>query len=77
MSTCLTDIRSKSPVISNLIKGVQLAIKGYTQGELSLAVRQERQALIIEKRNLIAQLTAINDRLVKLDTAENLLEGEF
>lgn len=52
-------------------------IKGFTQGELSLAVRQEKQALVIEKRYLTSQLTAINDRLAELDIAEGLLEGEF
>lgn len=52
-------------------------IKGFTQGELSLAVRQEKQALIIEKRYLTSQLTKINDRIAELDIAEGLLEGEF
>jgi hypothetical protein len=54
-----------------------MAIKGFTQRELWLAVRQERQALIIEKRRMTTRLTEINSRLAALDTAEGLLEGEF
>lgn len=52
-------------------------IKGFTQGELWLAVRQERQALVTEKRRVTARLTEINTRLAELETAEGLLEGEF
>lgn len=52
-------------------------IKGYTQGELALAVRQERMALIVEKRYLTTLLKTVTDRLAELDIAEGLLEGEF
>lgn len=56
---------------------MRTTIKGYTQGELALAVRQERLALIVEKRYLTSQLKAIDTRLGELDIAEGLLEGEF
>lgn len=52
-------------------------IKGYTQGELALAVRQERMALIVEKRYLATLLKTVTDRLAELDIAEGLLDGEF
>lgn len=53
------------------------SLKGHTQGELVLAVRQEKLALIVEKRYLASQLRAIETRLAELDIAEGLLDGEF
>jgi hypothetical protein len=52
-------------------------LKGHTQGELVIAVRQEKLALIVEKRYLTSQLKAIDARLSELDVAEGLLEDEF
>lgn len=52
-------------------------LKGHTPSELVLAVRQEKLALIVEKRYLTTLLKTVTDRLAELDIAEGLLEGEF
>lgn len=55
-----------------------VAIKGgYTETELTLAVRQERNALIRERPTLVRRLAEIEHRLAELDKAENLLENGF
>lgn len=52
-------------------------INGYDQKELRQHVRKELQALTAEKRYLIMQLKATNDRMTELEKAELLLEGGF
>lgn len=54
----------------------------YTEGELWLAVRQERAALTAERTTVVKEihqrerrLGKIDERLLELDKAEDLLEG--
>lgn len=55
-------------------------IDGYSEGELSLAIRQERLALTKERIVLMrgmGRLNQIDDRLQDLAHAEYLLENGF
>ena len=52
-----------------------MTVGEYTEGELWLAVRQERHDLIRERRGIARRLQEIDERLAELDKAENILEG--
>lgn len=53
------------------------SINGFDQKQLRHHVRQEVEALKVEKRYLTMQLKATDDRLAELAKAELLLEGGF
>lgn len=55
---------------------------GYTKGELSLIINQNRLKLMVERTNLVKDQTAIGNRieeideeLRKLNDSENIVEG--
>lgn len=52
-------------------------VKGYTETELELAIRQEKAALIKERPPLARRLAEIDRRLLELEKAEHLLENGF
>ncbi|MCV7174957.1 hypothetical protein [Mycolicibacterium sphagni] len=52
-------------------------LRDYTERELRLAVAQERNALILERRGVAGRLSDIDTRLSELDKADALLEGGY
>lgn len=54
-----------------------MSVRGYSESELRLAVRQERFDLVRERIELVKRLRQIDFRITELEKAENLLDGEF
>lgn len=54
-----------------------MGLHGYTETELKLAVRQEKLSLVRERVELVKRMRWIDARMGELDTADNLLDGEF
>lgn len=54
-----------------------MTLNGYTESELTLAIRQEKLALIRERPSIVRRLNQIDERLAELCKAECLLENGF